>query len=158
MASIYAVLTLGLNVQWGYTGLFNIGIAAFFSVGAFTTALFTTVPPAGAFASFTQQLFGLNAPFVIGVIAGGVVAAIVAWLVGIPTLRLREDYLAMATIGIAELTRLIFQNERWLANGPQPMRGIRSEEHTSELQSRGHLVCRHLLEKKKDNNITSVLH
>lgn len=124
MASIYAVLTLGLNVQWGYTGLFNIGIAAFFSVGAFTTALFTTVPPAGAFASFTQQLFGLNAPFVIGVIAGGVVAAIVAWLVGIPTLRLREDYLAMATIGIAELTRLIFQNERWLANGPQPMRGI----------------------------------
>ncbi len=124
MASIYAVLTLGLNVQWGYTGLFNIGIAAFFSVGAFTTALVTTLPPEGAFASFSQQLFGLGAPFVIGIIAAGVVSGLLAWLIGIPTLRLREDYLAMATIGIAELTRLIFQNERWLANGPQPMRGI----------------------------------
>lgn len=124
MASIYAVLTLGLNVQWGYTGLFNIGIAAFFSIGAFTSALVTTLPPEGAFASFSQQLFGLGAPFVIGVLAAGIVSAAVAWLVGIPTLRLREDYLAMATIGIAELTRLVFQNERWLANGPQPMRGI----------------------------------
>ncbi len=124
MASIYAVLTLGLNVQWGYTGLFNIGIAAFFSIGAFTSALVTTLPPEGAFASFSQQLFGLGAPFIIGVLAAGVVSAVIAWLVGIPTLRLREDYLAMATIGIAELTRLVFQNERWLANGPQPLRGI----------------------------------
>src|SRR5690625_5644851 len=114
MASIYAVLTLGLNVQWGYTGLFNIGIAAFFSVGAFTTALFTTVPPAGAFASFTQQLFGLNAPFVIGVIAGGVVAAIVAWLVGIPTLRLSEGYLAIATFSHTDLTRHHYLNTLYL--------------------------------------------
>ncbi len=124
MASIYAVLSLGLNVQWGYTGLFNIGIAAFFSIGAFTSALFTTLPPAGAFAAFSEQWFGFGAPFVVGLLAAGVVSAILAWLIGIPTLRLREDYLAMATIGIAELTRLIFQNERWLANGPQPLRGI----------------------------------
>ena len=55
MASIYAVLTLGLNVQWRYTGLFNIGIAAFFSIGAFTSALFTTLPPSGAFASFSSS-------------------------------------------------------------------------------------------------------
>ena len=124
MASIYAVLTLGLNVQWGYTGLFNIGIAAFFSVGAFTSALFTTLPPEGAFASFSQQWFGFGAPFIVGVLAAGIVSALLAWLIGVPTLRLREDYLAMATIGIAELTRLVFQNERWLANGPQPLRGI----------------------------------
>ncbi len=124
MASIYAVLTLGLNVQWGYTGLFNIGIAAFFSIGAFTSALFTTLPPAGAFASFSEQWFGFGAPFLVGVLAAGIVSALLGWLIGIPTLRLREDYLAMATIGIAELTRLVFQNERWLANGPQPLRGI----------------------------------
>ncbi len=124
MASIYSVLTLGLNVQWGYTGLFNIGIAAFFAIGAFTSALVTTLPPEGAFAQFSQQLFGLGAPFLIGVLAAGITAGILAFLVGIPTLRLREDYLAIATIGIAELTRLIFQNERWLANGPQPLRGI----------------------------------
>src|SRR5690606_41801660 len=54
----------------------------------------------------------------------GVVAGVLALLVGGPTLRLRGDYLAIATIGIAELVRLVFQNERWLANGPQPLRGI----------------------------------
>ena len=124
LASVYAVLSLGLNVQWGYTGLFNIGIAAFFAVGAFTSALFTTAMPTGAIAAFTQQAFGLEMPFLIGVLAAGAVAGVLAWLVGIPTLRLREDYLAIATIGIAEVVRLIFQNERWLANGPQPLRGI----------------------------------
>ena len=129
MASIYAVLTLGLNVHWGYTGLFNIGVAAFFSVGAFTSALFTTSMPEGAFAAFTQQWFGFNAPFLVGVLAAGVVSGLLAWLVGKPVLRLREDYLAMATIGVAELTRLIFQNERWLANGPQPLRGIPQPLH-----------------------------
>lgn len=124
MASIYAVLSLGLNVQWGYTGLFNIGIAAFFAVGAFTSALVTTVKPMGINATFTQQVFGLGAPFWVGVIAAGITAGLLAWLIGKPTLRLRDDYLAIATIGIAELVRLVFQNERWLANGPQPLRGI----------------------------------
>jgi branched-chain amino acid transport system permease protein len=124
VGSIYAVIALGLNVQWGYTGLFNIGIAAFFAVGAFTSALVTTTAPTGAAAAFTQQAFGLGAPFLVGVLAAGVVAGILATLVGGPTLRLRDDYLSIATIGIAELVRLIFQNERWLANGPQPLRGI----------------------------------
>lgn len=124
VGSIYAVLALGLNVQWGYTGLFNIGIAAFFSVGAFTSALVTTRMPTGAAAAFSQQAFGLGAPFLAGVLAAGIAAGVLALLVGGPTLRLREDYLAIATIGIAELVRLVFQNERWLANGPQPLRGI----------------------------------
>ena len=129
MASIFAVVSLGLNVQWGYTGLFNIGIAGFFAVGAFTSALFTTAMPEGALALYAQQAFGLQMPFVVGVAAAAVVSGVVAYLVGIPTLRLREDYLAIATIGIAEIIRLIFQNERWLANGPQPLRGIPSPLH-----------------------------
>jgi branched-chain amino acid transport system permease protein len=124
MASIYAVLSLGLNVQWGYTGLFNVGVAAFFAVGAFVTALVTTTPPTGPMAAFSQQAFGFGAPFLVGVVAAGLVSGAVAWLVGRPTLRLRDDYLAIATIGIAEVVRLIFQNESWLANGPQPLRGI----------------------------------
>lgn len=124
MASIYAVLALGLNVQWGYTGLFNIGVAAFFAVGAFTAALVTTRLPTGVNATFTKQLLGLGLPYWVGLIAAGLVAGLLAWLVGKPTLRLRGDYLAIATIGIAEIVRLVFQNERWLANGPQPLRGI----------------------------------
>ena len=124
MGSVYAVITLGLNVQWGYTGLFNIGVAAFFAVGAFTSALVTTIKPTGTMAAFTQQLFGLGAPFWVGLLAAGIASGLLALIVGGPTLRLRGDYLAIATIGIAELTRLVFQNERWLANGPQPLRGL----------------------------------
>lgn len=124
MAGIFAVLSLGLNVQWGYTGLFNIGIAGFFAIGAFTSALFTMSMPQGTFALYTQQAFGLEMPFLVGVLAAAVVSGLIALLIGVPTLRLREDYLAIATIGIAEIIRLIFQNERWLANGPQPLIGV----------------------------------
>jgi len=124
MAGIYAILCLGLNVQWGYTGHLNFGIAGFFALGAFTTALVTTSPPTGTLALYAQQAFGLELPFLVGVAAGAVVAAVVAFLIAIPVLRLRMDFLAIATIGIAEIIRLIFQNERWLANGPQPLRGI----------------------------------
>ncbi len=124
MASIYAVLTLGLNSQWGLTGHLNFGIAGFFALGAFTSALFTMSMPTGVMAQYTEQAFGLEMPFLVGVAAGGVVAGVVAALIAIPVLKLREDYLAIATLGIAEVIRLIFQNERWLANGPQPLRGI----------------------------------
>lgn len=124
MASIFAVLSLGLNVQWGYTGLFNIGIAGFFAIGAFTSALFTMALPPEALRPYVQQAFGLEMPFLVGVLAAAIVSGVVALLIGTITLRLREDYLAIATIGIAEIIRLILQNERWLANGPQPLIGI----------------------------------
>ena len=124
MAGIYAILSLGLNSQWGLTGHVNFGIAGFFAIGAFTSALFTTSQPSGALAAYSQQAFGLELPFLFGVLAAGVVAAVVGFLISIPVLRLRTDFLAIATLGIAEVIRFIFQNERWLANGPQPLRGI----------------------------------
>ncbi|MDN5843314.1 MAG: branched-chain amino acid ABC transporter permease [Alcaligenaceae bacterium] len=124
MAGIYAVLCLGLNSQWGYNGHLDFGIAGFFAVGAFTQALFITAMPSGLMAQYAQQLFGLQAPFLLGVIAAGVLAGVVGFLVAQPVLHLRTDFLAIATLGIAEIIRLIFQNERWLANGPQPLSGI----------------------------------
>lgn len=124
MAGIYAILSLGLNSQWGLAGHVNFGIAGFFSLGAFTTALFTTIPPSGALAAYSQQAFGLGWAFLPGILAGGLVAAVMGYLIGIPVLRLRMDFLAISTLGIAEVIRFIFQNERWLANGPQPLRGI----------------------------------
>lgn len=124
MASIYAILSLGLNTQWGYTGHLNFGIAGFFGIGAFTSALFTIKAPSGLAAQYTQVLFGLELPFLVGVLAAAVVSGVVALIVAGPVLRLRLDFLAIATIGMAEIIRLIFQNERWLANGPQPLRGI----------------------------------
>jgi branched-chain amino acid transport system permease protein len=124
LAGIYAVFTLGLNIQWGYTGLFNIGIAGFFCIGAYTSALITTPMPTGIYAQYVHQVFGWNLPFVFGILGAAIVCGLIAFLVGIPTLRLREDYLAIATIGIAETIRLIFNNEGWLANGPRGLMGL----------------------------------
>ena len=124
MASIYAVFCLGLNIQWGYTGLFNIGIAGFFCLGAYTSALITTSMPRGIYAHYVRQLFGLGLPFPFGLIGAALICGLVAFLIGIPTLRLREDYLAIATIGIAETFRLVFNNEGWLANGPRGLMGL----------------------------------
>jgi branched-chain amino acid transport system permease protein len=130
MASIYGVFCLGLNIQWGYTGLFNIGIAGFFCIGAYTSAMITTPVPSGILAQYVHQLFGLNLPFVFGLLGAALMCGLVAFLIGVPTLRLSEDYLAIATLGIAETFRLIFNNERWLANGPQGLMGLPQPLHS----------------------------
>src|SRR3546814_3181914 len=124
MASLYAILSLCLNSQWGYNGHLDFGVAGFFAVGAFTSALCITAPPSVLMAQYAQQAFGLQAPFIVGVLAAGVLAGVVGYLIALPVLRLRVDFLAIATLGIAEIIRRIFQNERWLANGPQPLSGI----------------------------------
>ena len=71
LAGIYAVFTLGLNIQWGYTGLFNIGIAGFFCIGAYTSALITTPMPTGIYAQYVNQIFGWNLPFIFGIPRNG---------------------------------------------------------------------------------------
>jgi branched-chain amino acid transport system permease protein len=136
MAGIFAVFALGLNIQWGYTGLFNIGIAGFFCIGAYTSAMITTPMPTGVYAQYVHQIFGLNLPFIFGLLGAALVCGFIAYLIGYPTLQLREDCLAIATIGIAETFRLIFNNEHWLANGPrglmglpQPLQGIVDPRH-----------------------------
>ncbi|HUV06802.1 MAG TPA: branched-chain amino acid ABC transporter permease [Spirochaetia bacterium] len=124
MASIYAIFAIGLNVHWGYTGLLNFGIAGFFAIGAYTSALVTSPMPTGVLASYIKQAFGLNAPFLVGVLSAAVVSGLIAALVGLLTLRLSEGYLAISTIGIAESIRIFFNNESWLANGPQGLIGL----------------------------------
>ncbi len=124
MAGIYAIFALGLNVHWGYTGLFNIGVAGFFAIGAYTSALVTSPLPTGPLADYVEQAIGLDMPFLVGVVAAGLVSGLLAIPIGLTTLRLRGDYLAITTIGIAETIRRIFNNERWLANGPQGMVGL----------------------------------
>jgi branched-chain amino acid transport system permease protein len=113
---IYAILTLGLNIQWGYTGQINIGVAGFFAIGAYTAAILTTK-------ASTWHLGGFGMPFLVGIAMVIIVSAVLAFLIGIITLNMRTDYLAIATIGIAEIIRLIVTNEDWLTNG---VRGIPS--------------------------------
>jgi len=117
LAGIYAILTLGLNIQWGYAGMLNIGVGAFFSVGAYASTL-ATVSPNEAFVG------GFNAPVIIGLLLAMALTGILAFLVGSITLPLRSDYLAIATIGIAEIVRLVLKNEAWLTNGVRGIAGI----------------------------------
>lgn len=116
-ASVYAILTLALNMQWGLTGLFNLGIAGFFAVGAYTSAILTTAP-------HPDYLGGFDLPIIIGAIAAMITSGIVAIIIGLITVRLRTDYLAIATIGVAEIIRLVFKNEEWLTNGVRGIPGI----------------------------------
>ncbi len=122
-AGIYAVLTLGLNIQWGYTGLFNIGVAGFYAIGAYTSALLAGPPPG----TLDWRVFGgWMLPFPVGLLGSALVSAILALFIGWITIRLREDYLAIATIGIAEVLRLIIKNEAWLTNGVWGIKNIPS--------------------------------
>ena len=134
--AIFAIFSLGLNIQWGYTGIFNFGIAAFFMVGAYTAAIFTKPPPqdprfvkyVGGFGDKLDFLPFLDSgqwlPFLFGTAAAAIVCGLLAFLLSIPTLRLREDYLAIATIGIAELLRNISVEEEGLVNGARGLIGI----------------------------------
>jgi branched-chain amino acid transport system permease protein len=108
VALIYMLLTIGLNLQYGYTGLINFGVVAFFAIGAYTSALLTlhgwALPPA----------------FVVAII----VAALVAYPIGLLSLRLSDDYLAVVTLGFSEVVRLAIQEEKWLTHGVQGLPGI----------------------------------
>jgi branched-chain amino acid transport system permease protein len=132
--AIYAVVTLGLNVQWGYTGVFNFGVMAFFLVGAYTAAIVTKSPAAGVdtyVGGFGDDLDLVPAlatdqwlPFLVGVIVAAIFSGVLAFLLSIPALRLREDYLAIVTIGIAELLRRVTIEEQGLVNGTRALTGI----------------------------------
>jgi branched-chain amino acid transport system permease protein len=133
--AIYAIFTLGLNVQWGYTGVFNFGVMAFFLVGANVAAIITKPPASteyvryiGGFGNKLAFIPVLDSsqwlPFLFGIAGAAVFAGILAFLLSIPTLRLREDYLAIATIGIAELLRRVTIEERGLVNGTRGLTGI----------------------------------
>ncbi|KAB1188734.1 MULTISPECIES: branched-chain amino acid ABC transporter permease [Haloferax] len=116
LVGMYALLSLGLNVQWGYAGLINFSVAAFWGLGAYCAALLTA----------PNSPLGLGLHPIYGFAAAIVVSALVALLIGIPTLRLREDYLAIASLGLAEVIRLIILNERQWTAGSSGISGIPS--------------------------------
>ena len=126
MGGIYALLALGLNVQWGFAGLFNAGIAGFAAIGAYTYAIMTT-------AGSPLHYGGLGLPLIIGEMGAMIAAGVIAAAIGMICIRLRADYLAIATIGIAEIIKLVLKNESDITNGPRGINKIpRTFEHFSE--------------------------
>lgn len=118
--AIFAILALALNIQWGYTGVFNFGVVAFFMVGAYTSALLT-LPPAG---SFQRYILGLELPIPVGWLGGMLAGAALAFVIGLPTLRLRRDFLAIATIGVAAILRSIATTTDDFVNRSRGLNGI----------------------------------
>ena len=110
MGGIYAILCLALNMQWGFGGLFNAGIAGFYAVGAYTAAILTA-------ASSDAHVGGFGLPILVGLVCAGILSGLVGWAIARICVRLKADYLAMASIGIAEIIRLAVINEEWLTNG-----------------------------------------
>ncbi len=94
---INIVLAVSLNLITGFTGQFSLGHAGFMAIGAYATALVT-------------MRFDSVLGFVGGLLLGGLIAALVGFLIGLPTLRLRGDYIAIATLGMAEIIRILLQN------------------------------------------------
>ena len=105
----YIVLCLGLNIVVGYAGLLDLGYAAFFAVGAYTTGILTSH-------------YGWN--FWLTIPAALVFAIIAGVIIGGPTLRLRSDYLAIVTLGFGEITRIVARNLKDITGGPSGLIGI----------------------------------
>lgn len=112
---VQVLLTLGLNVHYGLTGLVNFGHVAFYALGAYTSAVLTLA----------------GAPVLVAAAAGIVLAVLASLLVGFSTLRLREDYFAIVTLGLSEVLRILLLNARELTRGalgipgiPRPLAGV----------------------------------
>ena len=121
---LLGLVTLGLNLQWGFTGLFNAGVAGFYAIGAYTHAILTAAPQLNFLGNFGM-------PWIVGVMAAMATTALAAWLIGLITIRLRGDYLAIATFGIAVSIQLVTLNWEGLTGGsqgvtriPKPLSGV----------------------------------
>lgn len=108
---LYSVLALGLNIVVGYAGLLDLGFIAFYGIGAYSYAIL-------------NKTVGL--PFILGLPLGMVLAVLFSIIIGIPTLRVRGDYLALVTLGFGEMFRIAVLNETPLTGGPQGLMNIQS--------------------------------
>ena len=127
LIAIYGIMAVSLNLINGITGVFSLGHAGFILIGAYTAALLTLTPEQKAM-SF---LFGIqpwiekiHADFFTATIAGGVMAAFFAFLIGWPVLKLRGDYLAIASLGFAEVVRIWANNALTITNGPLGLKAL----------------------------------
>lgn len=128
LCAINIILALSLNLTNGFTGLFSLGTAGFMAIGAYTSAIFTMSREVKEMNFFmypmTSCLLDLNAPFIVALLLAGVLAAIVGFLIGAPVLKLRGDYLAIATLGFGEIISVLFTNTQSITNGALGLKGL----------------------------------
>jgi len=102
MMGIYGIMSLSLNLQYGFAGLANFGQVAFFCLGAYTTTIITLT-------------FGM--PFIFGLLGAMIISGLFGYVIAIPTADLKEDYWAIVTLASAEIVRMFFLNEAWVTGG-----------------------------------------
>ena len=128
LCAIYIVLALSLNLVNGFTGLFSLGHAGFMAVGAYTCALLTMSPAQKEMNFFLMPivapLANIQIPFVPALLIAGLAAGFIGFLIGAPVLRLRDDYLAIATLGFSEIIRVVLTNLQPITNGPLGLKGL----------------------------------
>lgn len=135
---IFALLALGLNVHFGYTGLLNFGHVAFFAAGAYVAAIATSPVP-GVGSAPANYAIGLDLPMpgslpislLLAALAGGLLAV----LIGLTSVRLRTHYLAVATFALAQLFHQVLVNERWLTRGAEGLNQVPKPGYTTLLSA-----------------------
>lgn len=160
--AVYSLVAVSMNLLNGFTGLFSLGQAGFMLLGAYTYAILT-IPNSvrdtiyylfqgssfhfsllDIFQGFLGETFGLIVAVILACICAGIVAAFFAFLIGLPVLRLKSDYLAIATLGFAEILRAIFQWEKLgkVTNGANALRGYPTFSDFNIKNSSGMIVFR----------------
>jgi branched-chain amino acid transport system permease protein len=128
LCAINIILALSLNLTNGFTGMFSLGTAGFMSIGAYTTALLTMPIDVKIMNFFMIPMHPLMAklqlPFIAALLLGGILAALIGLLIGAPVLRLKGDYLAIATLGFGEIVAVVFTNIQTITNGSLGLKGI----------------------------------
>ncbi len=128
LIAINIILALSLNLIYGFTGMFSLGHAGFMAIGAYVCSILIMTPAQKETLFILQRAFpwveAAGAPFLVAVVAGGLAAALMGVLVGIPLLRLGDDYLGIATLGFAEIIRVLANNLPRITNGALGFKGI----------------------------------
>ena len=128
LIAVNAILAVSLNLIYGFTGLFSLGHAGFMAIGAYVSALLILPAAQKEMMYILEPIIWpfsvMQAPFFVSVLAGGFVAAGFGLLIALPVLRLGGDYLGIATLGFAEIIRVVFTNITPITNGALGLKGI----------------------------------
>lgn len=128
LCAIYTILAVSMNLINGFTGQFSLGHAGFMAVGAYVTAILTLSPEQKQVIYFIEPirpfLGNLHLSFFPALMIAGLISAFFGLIIGVPTLRLKGDYLAIATLGFSEIIRVVFNNTVTITNGALGLKNI----------------------------------
>ena len=128
LVAVNIILALSLNLIYGFTGMFSLGHAGFMAIGAYVCSILIMSPEQKEALFILDAAYpwvqNAQAPFFLAVILGGLAAALAGFLIGLPLLRLGDDYLGIATMGFAEIVRVMATNWSRITNGALGFKGI----------------------------------